>query len=178
MKKLLFILFLALQSFLILESQTTLRITTTHFNKVRSFNILTGEPFVYKCKGDRSFKKDRISAMQDSSIVLENKGEIKLSQLKAIRLNKNVHLVLTVQTVFFAGAVAFVSLNTINNEIIGTHPVFDPNALYVSGGLLVAGMLVRELGLKRIRVNKHTDLKILSLDFQHLGTDSISTSDK
>jgi hypothetical protein len=170
-----FLLIFCLLAQLQQKSQTVLRVNTVHFNHVKSYKLLTGEQLVYKLKGNLFYRKDRIIAMKDSTIVLQSRGEVKLGKIKALRLNKNIHLVTSFQTVFFAGAVGFVLLNTVNNMIVDTQPVFNPTAGYISLGLFGTGLLIRELGFKRIHVNRHTDLKILNLDFEHLNADTASS---
>lgn len=159
-----------------LQSQTFLRVSALRFGHVKVYEVYTGEMLSYKLKGDLLYRKNRIMAMQDSNIVFANDEEITLKQLKALRLNKHVHLVGTVQTVFFFGAFGFVTLNTLNNVIINTTPVFNPAALYISAGLAATGFLIRELNIKRIRINRNKDLKILSLDFEHLNGDTTHVS--
>jgi len=152
-----------------LQSQGFLRISVSRLGSVRSYEVPTGEMLSYKLKGDLVYRKDRVIGMQDSSIMFENFKEIKLSQIKALRLNKNVHLASTFQTVFLWGAIGFVSLNTLNNAITETSPVFNEKAVYISAGLLAASLITRELNLIRVRA-KHADLKILIIDYEHLNS--------
>jgi len=157
-----------------LQSQSFLRITYTHFGSTKVYEVINSEVLHYKLKGEHSFRKDKIISMKDSTIMFENYTEIKLNQIKALRLNKNIHLLGTFQVLFMAGGVGFITLNTINNLITDVSPVFSPKAAYISAALLATGFLIREMGIKRIRMTKNKDLKILNIDFQHMNADSTS----
>jgi len=158
-----------------LRCQTYLRITYTHFGVTRIYNVPNYDVMEYKLKGESRFHKNKIFNMKDSSILFENYTEIKLNQLKALRIKKHNHLVSTFQNLFLLGGVGFVTLNTINNLITDTSPVFNEKAAYISAALLATSLLIREMNIKRIRITKNKALKILNIDFQHLGTDSTNT---
>lgn len=153
-----------------------LRLAYSRLGSTKNFDILTNETMEYKLKKDLLYQKKKIVSMQDSMIQFSDNTEIKLNEIKALRLRKNVHLVNTFQFLFFGGAVGFIGLNTLNNVITDTSPVFNEKAVYISAGLLAVGLLVRELGLKRVRMTENKSLKIISVDFQHLNTDSTKTA--
>ena len=160
----------------VLPAQTSsLRVIYTRFSATKSFEVFKFEVLEYKLKGESRFRKDKIINMRDSSILFENYEEIKLSQIKALRLKKHNHLVGTFQGFFLGLGVGFIGLNTINNLITDTSPVLNEKAVYISAALIAAGLLIREINIKRIRVTKNKDLKILNIDFQHMATDSTNS---
>lgn len=158
-----------------LQSQSYLRVSYTRFGATRYYDVPNYDVLEYKIKGEVLFRKNKIVALRDSSILFENYTEIKLSQLKALRIKKHNHLTGTFQTLFLFGGVGFITLNTINNLITDTSPVFNEKAVYISAALLATSFLIRELNIKRIRVTKNKDLKILNIDFQHLSADTTAT---
>jgi uncharacterized membrane protein YuzA (DUF378 family) len=151
------------------RGQSFLRISLPKLNSVKTYEVFTGEILVYKTRGHVFYESGKILAMYDSTIVLDQDRLIHLRDLKAIRLDKQVHLIKTLTTVFYRGSVGFFSLNTLNNLIINSSPVVSENAAYVSVGLAGVGLLIRETGLKRIRINRNKGLKILHMDFQNLN---------
>jgi len=152
-----------------------LRVTYTHFGSTKVFEVMNLERLEYKLKGESRFRKDKITSMKDGIITFENYTEIKLSQIKALRLKTHNHLAISFQTLFLIGGVGFITLNTINNGITDTSPLFNEKAAYISAGLLATGLLIREMGIKRIRITEKKSLKILNIDFQHMN-DSTSAA--
>lgn len=155
-------------------SQSFLRVTYTRFGATRIYEVPVNDRLEFKLKGESRFRKDKIIEMRDSSILFETYTEVRLSQIKALRLRTHNHLVTTFQTLFLMGGIGFISLNTINNSITNTSPVFNEKAAYISAGLLAASFLIREIGIKRIRMTKNKDLKILNIDFKHMNADTTS----
>ena len=64
----------------------------------------------------------------------------------------------------------FLPLNTLNNLITETSPVYNEKAAYISAALITTGLIIRELGFKRIKITKNTELKVLSINFQNLNS--------
>jgi hypothetical protein len=150
-------------------SQTFLRISYPGLVKQKTYDIYLNETIGYKCKGDVFYHKSKLIALSDSTLVFENNKEVKHSDLKAIRLNLNIHLVKTFGFVFIAGGIGFLPLNTLNHLIINDTPIFEPKAAYIAAGLVVTGILIKELETKRIRITKNKNLKVLTHNYQHLN---------
>ncbi|WP_317897228.1 hypothetical protein [Aurantibacillus circumpalustris] len=153
----------------LLHSQTFLRVTNTSFNNPKSYDIFINEVLEYKLKGQFIFHKAKLIAMSDSTLVFANDIEVKWNQLKALRVNKNNHLVSSVSFIFIAGGVVFFSLNTINNIIIGDQPALDAKAAYISAALVVTGYLIKQLEKKQLRIKESTYLKVLTINYQDLN---------
>jgi hypothetical protein len=149
--------------------QTFLRIATNFIGSTKIYDLHINEQFLYKLKGEHTFTKDRIISMSDSTLVF-NTGEINLSDIKAVRLTTNNHLIAPFKFVFFAAGIGFLPLNTLNNLITETSPVYNEKAAYISAALFTTGLIIRELGFKRIKITKNTELKVLSLNFQNLNS--------
>lgn len=154
-----------------LFSQTVLRVSYNRLGSVKIYHIAVNEVLEYKLKGEFRFKKNKIINMHDSTILLDNYTEIQLNQIKVLRLGKNNFLVTKFKKFFFDGAVLFISLSVVNNLIIHTTPVLNKNAVYVSAALFVTGFLIKEIGIKRIRITKRKSLKIYNRDYEHLNID-------
>jgi len=82
------------------------------------------------------------------------------------------HLIKPFSFVFMIGGIAFLPLNTLNNYLIGTSPAFDEKALYISAALLTTSVLIKQLGIRRVRLNKKTDFKVLSINYENLNVRS------
>lgn len=152
-----------------LFGQTFLRISYDKFGETRSYDVFKGELFEYKLKGQRFYTVKKIIHMQDSIILFDDNSELYLSQLKRIRLRKHNHLVNTFESAFYIAGVGFFSLNTVNNVILSETPIIDQRAALISLGLVATGLGMRELDLKRIRINSIKSLKIISIDYQNLN---------
>lgn len=170
--------FVLTTGFMKAQSQSLLRVTYMRFGSPKIFDVLNNEMLEFKLKGERHFNKDKVIKLQDSTILFENYTEVKLDQIQALRLRKNNYHIKVFQTIFFMGGVGFVTLNTVNNAITDTSPIFNEKAAYISAALLATGFLIREMGIVRIRMNKNKDMKIINIDFQHLNSDTTATSAK
>ncbi|MBA2611353.1 MAG: hypothetical protein H0U95_05225 [Bacteroidetes bacterium] len=150
-------------------SQKTLEILITRFGKLKKFEVHNGEFLEYKLKGQFSYHRNKITNLQDSLIVFSNDSVIKLEQLKAIRLKNNIHLVRTFQTAFIGLGAGFFFLNTTNNLINDRSPAIDPLAVMIGAGLIGTGLLIKQIGIKRIRINGRKHLKIIDLNLNNLS---------
>lgn len=153
-----------------IQSQNFLRITNQGFNGQKTYDVYINELLEYKLKGQITFHKTRLIALSDSTLVFTDNIEVKWSQLKALRVNLNNHLIAPLSFILLVGGIAFLPLNTLNNVIIGDEPVLSANAAYVSAALVTASFLVKGLGRKRIRIKNSTYLKVLTLNYQDLNT--------
>lgn len=134
----------------------------------KKFEVYNGDYLEYKLKGQYSYRRNKIVNLQDSFIVFSNDSIIKLSQIKAINIDKNNFVVKLFQRAFIVLGAGFFFLNTTNNIINERTPVVDVNGALIGGGLIVSGILIKQLSIKRIRINEQKHLKILDLNFNNL----------
>jgi hypothetical protein len=153
-----------------LNSQSSsLQITFERYGKLKRFEVFTYETLEYKLKGDLFYRKNKIVNMRDSFIVFSNDSVLRLDQIKAIRLTKNIAEVKQLQRFFIALGIAFFSLNTVNNIITDSPPLIDGVAASVSAGLFTFSFLIKQLEIKRIRITKNKTLKVVSINYQNLN---------
>jgi hypothetical protein len=107
--------------------------------------------------------------LRDSLILFENDKEIQLSQIKALRLRSSNFLVSQFRQFFIRGGIIFFTLNSLNNVIIETHPVVSETSVYITLGMIGTGLVIREILIKRIRVNSRVTLRIIDVDFQNMN---------
>jgi hypothetical protein len=150
-------------------SQKTLDILFTRFGALKKFEVYNGDVLEYKLKGEHRYRSNKITNLQDSFIVFSNDTIIKLDQLKAIRIRKNNVLISLLKGVFITGGAMFFFLNTTNNLINERSPIIDQNAALIGAGLITTGLLIKQIGIRRIRITKHKQLKIIDLNFNNLS---------
>lgn len=141
----------------------------TRFGKLKTIEIYNGEVLEYKLKGDYSYRLNRIVNLQDSFIVFSNDTIIKLNQLKAICIRKSNFLMKQFQQVFILGGGLFFLFNTTNNFLNDRQPIIDQKAAFIGAGLITTGFLIKQIGIRRIRINHTKSLKIVNLDYQNLS---------
>lgn len=73
------------------------------------------------------------------------------------------------QSAFITGGAFFLFLNTTNNLINDRTPVLDINAALIATGLITTGFLIKQIGVRRLRINEHKHLKIVDLSFNNLS---------
>lgn len=150
-------------------SQKILEIDIVRFNKLKRIQLFNNSLLEYKLKGEHRYRIHKITDLRDSSILFSNDSVISLSRIKAIKLRNGNHLYPLFSGFFYTGGVLFVGLDTFNNAINGETPVIKPVAVYVSAGLIATGFIIKQLSIKRIRINKRKTLRILEADYQHLS---------
>lgn len=153
----------------IMFSQKSLQILRTRFGKLHKIEVFTDDVIDYKLKGEKHYKRDLIVNMNDSLILFKSDSVIKLSQIKAIKLRNSSHLLQTFSSVFTVAGIGYVTLNGINNLILESALRIDRRALIVSGSFLVAGIILKQLSIKRIHINDHVVLKVVDLNVEHLN---------
>lgn len=157
-----------------LWSQKSLQILRTRFGKLRKIEIFTDDVIDYKLKGERRYKRDLIVNMNDSLILFKSDSVIKLSQIKTIKLRNSSHLLSLFGSAFTGAGVGYVALNGINNLILENVLRIDRRALIISGSFLAAGIVLKQLSIKRIHINDHVVLKVVDLNVEHLNPNPAS----
>lgn len=150
-------------------SQKILEIDIVRFNKLKTIQLYNNSLLEYKLKGGHHYRINKITDLRDSSILFSNDSVVSLSQIKAIKVRNGNHLYPLFSGFFYTGGVLFVGLDTFNNAINGESPVVKPLAVYVSAGLIATGFIIKQLSIKRIRMNKRKTLRILEADYQNLS---------
>ncbi len=149
--------------------QKTLEIYFTRFGKLKKFEVYNGDVLEYKLKGQTSYRRNKITNLQDSFIVFSNDSVIRLSQLKAVCIRHSNYVIRLFQSAFITGGAFFFFLNTTNNLINERTPVLDINAAFIGTGLITTGFLIKQIGVRRLRINEHKHLKIVDLSFNNLS---------
>ncbi|MDI1353356.1 MAG: hypothetical protein PSX36_00465 [bacterium] len=134
-------------------------------SRIKNYDVLE-----YKLRGERKFRKDKLVNMQDSVLVFSDGNSIFLSDIRKLKIHSGNALVSVFHHLFIIGGVAFISLTTVNNLIVPTEPVISETAALISAGLVTTGLLIREMGIKRIKVNARVHLRIVNINFQDLNT--------
>lgn len=151
-------------------AQNALEIDIVRFNKLKTVQLYTGSPIEYKAKGEHRYRIHRMVALHDSLIIFENDSSISLSQIKAIKLRNANHLYPLFSGFFVTGGILFAGLDTFNNLINNQPKLVDERAVIAGASLVTLGLLVKQLAIKRVRIGKHTSLRILDLSYQDLNT--------
>ena len=137
-----------------------------HFKKIQLFN---GSYIEYKVKGEHRFRINKMVNMKDSLIIFDNDSSVVLSNIKSIKLRDANYLYRLFSSFFYTGGVMFVGLDTFNNLINNDTPTVNQTAVLASAALISAGFIVKQLSIKRIRINRHKSLRIIDTDYQNLN---------
>ena len=150
-------------------SQKILEIDITRFNHFKSIQLYNDSYIEYKLKGEHKYRINKMVNMKDSLIIFDNDSSIILSEIKKIKLRDANHLYSLFSGFFYTGGVLFVSLDTFNNIINNETPYVKQTAVIASAGLITLGFIIKQLSIKRIKINKHKSLRILETDYQNLN---------
>ena len=150
-------------------AQNTLEIDVFRFKTFKSTQLYTGSYLEYKLKGQHRFHIHKMVAMKDSSILFDNDSSIHLSQIKTIKLRNANHLYPLFGGFFVTGGVLFVTLDSFNNLINNQAKIVDERAVIAGASLVAAGLIIKQLAIKRVRIGKHKTLRILDINYQDLN---------
>lgn len=134
-----------------------------------TYDIYVNDVVEYKLKGKLFYKKDIILNMDSTRMLLQNDSIVKISDIKAFRVHRKSHLLKTLTGFFFIGGVGYVGLNVINNGILENRFGVDEKALYIGGGFVAAGIILKLIRVKHIRIHKKTIIKMVEQNFQKLN---------
>lgn len=150
-------------------SQKILEIDITRFNHFKYIQLYNNSYIEYKLKGEHKYRINKIVNMKDSLIIFDNDSSIILSEIKSIKLRDANRLYALFSGFFYTGGVLFISLDIFNNIINSETPYVKQTAAIASAGLITLGFIIKQLSIKRIRINKRKSLRILETDYQHLN---------
>lgn len=153
----------------LLDSQNFLRVDVNRFGKTKTYSVYPNDILVYRLNGKITYNKNKIMAMSDSTLVFTDYTEVRLDQIKTIKMDVQTHLIAPFRFVFMAAGIGFLPLNSLNNLITDTRPIYNEKAAYISAALITTSFLIKQLGIRRVRLNRNTSLKVLQLDYQHLN---------
>ncbi len=148
-----------------LSSQKSLQILISKGNSLKKYEVFKDDDLTYKTKGCFLYRSSRITNMNDSVLLLNDNIKIRLCDIKKIKLNNRAHIMETLTGAAFIGGTGYLILNGANNLIINNVFRIDPRAAIVSSSLIGAGLILKQLGYKRIRIRKNVILKILQTNY-------------
>lgn len=104
-----------------------------------------------------------ITGIYDSSLILNSEHEFLFKDIEYFSRPRGGFLFL--KELFLKAGIPFFLIVGINRTINHEYPIFDELAIYVGGGLILAGVLISPLSHKRIKPGKKGwQLKILDFD--------------
>jgi hypothetical protein len=162
------ILFLAVNS-MFCFGQKILEIDIVRLNHFKKIQLFSNSYIEYKLKGEHRYRINKMVSMKDSLVIFDNDSSIVLSNIKAIKLRNAKYLYRLFSSFFYTGGVLFVGLDTFNNLINNDTPLINQTAVIASAALISAGVIVKQLSIKRIRINSRKSLRIIDINYQNLN---------
>jgi hypothetical protein len=150
-------------------SQQALRISWRGVFGHKTREIYSGEDLKYKLKGECRFRHNRIYAMKDSTIFLDDDSQIRLSQIKTIRYHKHLRIQEALGKFLIDLGILFIVVDTANNLITDKDVVVNSKAVYAAAALCSAGILLRISQQKTLRTGKRKVMQIIDMDYQDLN---------
>jgi len=127
-----------------------------------------GEVLYFKLQSG-SYDKGQIALLADSFLVLKSGLQITYQDFHKIRFNLDRHLLGTFRQFFFGIGIGFFALNTFNQWITGNRPILQESALIVSAACLTISAVLREFGMRRLKVTPGTQFRLIEIDYQYIG---------
>ncbi len=151
-------------------SQETLEIYFTRFGALKKYQLHEQDVLWYKVKGKKNFHKRIIANLHDSTIYFSDDTTVKISDLKCIRFQRNNHLITTFEKAFIIAGVGLASLKTVNGLILDKRPLLNTGRVVVSASFVAAGLILKRMSFKRIRLSKKKTIKLVDLNFRNLNS--------
>lgn len=151
------------------EAQSKLRISWQGLFGYRSVELHEGATLVLSLKGQRHRLHDQVLAFTDSSLFLENYGEVPLRDVKTLRLRRRNYHNRLLQRLFLDATVMLPALQVINNGLNQQTPLITPLGWGLSGAFLSAYLVTRRLDKRVIRLGPSKTLRVISLNYDNLA---------
>jgi hypothetical protein len=150
--------------------QTFLEIRKFSFQGLTKYQVYQGEALHLKLIGSLHWQTRKLVNVTDSTMIFSDESELNFSKIKKIKLTGFYPLARTFQGFFLGLGLGFFPLNTINELIVkGNDPIFSSTAALISAGLLCTSFALRELTLKRIKINHRVTLQKGQYMYEHIN---------
>ncbi len=152
------------------EAQNILRLNYESFGFHRKYDFHAKDVFRYKRIGSGYWGKNKILNFHDSTVFFNEEYGIRFNEIKKIKLYTHSYHNKLFQTVFLYAGVGYPALYAFNSWILGYEPIITEQVVLFSLSFLATSYIIKQIGIKRVRLNNTNFLKILELDFEHLNT--------
>ncbi len=152
------------------NAQSILRLNYQRFGFHRKYDFQAKDVFRYKRLGSHYWAKNNILTFRDSTIFFNEEYGIRFNEIKKIKLYTHSYHNKLFQTLFLYAGVGYPLLYSFNSLILGYEPIITEQALWLSLSFLATSYIIKQIGIKRVKLNNNNFLKLLELDFEHLNT--------
>lgn len=167
-----FVLIYLVQTNTDLNAQRILRLNYQKLGLHHKHDFAYGDNFIYKPLSSNRWNKDKIMNFRDSMVYFDKEYGIRFDNIKKIKLYTHSYHNKLFQRLFIYAGVLYPSLYVVNSLILGFHPSTEQKqqVVLLTVSFFTASYLIKQIGIKRVRLNENNYLKILELDFEHLNT--------
>ena len=134
------------------------------FGKEKSFQFFNNSTIDYKLKGDIFYRTHKLVNMNDSLLIFDNDGIVKIRELKAIKIRG-----IMISPYFFGGGILFFLLDTGNNIGKGHPTIINEQAVLVSSICILSGIIIKRIQDKHVYIRKNVSIRILDTNYQNLN---------
>lgn len=131
--------------------------------RFRHYSYEVGDQIALETRTNEVMVRGPVTSILDTALIVDGEWEIGFSEIESIRRKRGFFVFL--QEVFLKGGIPFIFIVGINRAINHEYPVLDGTAIYVGGGLILAGVAVSPLKTRKIDMtNGRWNLKALDYD--------------
>lgn len=132
-------------------------------NNFRNIKYFEGDKIMLKLKATNENISDYIFDMTDTSLILENRGEIRVSAIKAV-VRENWFLRILSSFSLVAG-VGYLGIDSFNRLINSEWPMVDSQTLMISTGIVVFGAVLLPFRYRYIHLGEKWKYKVLDPEY-------------
>ena len=129
--------------------------------KVKRIRYLEGDLINIELKDGQGIS-GKIKEIRDHSIIIQLK-EVPLNSIKYLYVLRNKRLLNTFSRFFITGGLVYLPLVTLNRTTNGDDPIIKESTLYISGGMLLSGFLLKKLNKRKHEISEKRPLKIIDI---------------
>jgi len=130
---------------------------------VKNYKYKLGDEISVETKHENLVFSGSLTAIKDSTIVVEYYNEIKLAEISRVLRKRELFRIFS-RAAIYAG-VFYISLDALNGLINNDSPVIAENTLIATGALLGSGLLMKQFVIRKIDLEDKWRLKILDFSF-------------
>ncbi|HQQ93948.1 MAG TPA: hypothetical protein PLQ93_05300 [Bacteroidia bacterium] len=151
-------------------AQKVLRLNYSRLGIHHKADFQRDDPFHYKTHDDWRYKTRRLLNFSDSVVYFDEEYGVYISEIRKVKLYVHPYHNKLFQKVFLIAGIGYISLFAVNSLLLNMQPIVTEQAALISLSFLAASYLVKQIGIKHIRLNERNYLKVLDFDWEHLNS--------
>lgn len=155
-----FLFFILFFSFISI-AQNEIGIEYKSKKQLKNVSIKAGENIECKLKGQIDYHVLKIKEIKDTSFILANDSSVLISKIKKVKLRFPNKKAKTISNFIILGGLMLSVGDAVNNSFNENESIVTPGVQGLAAGIIVSGIVIRQIGVKRLKINRDATIKII-----------------